>query len=448
MGWQAEYKKKQMTADAAVRAVESGMRVYVHANAAFPGVLLEALTRRSGQLRNVEMLHLLGVGEAHYNRPELAGSFRHNALFVGGNMRQAVREGWADYIPVHLSEIEAMFLSREMELDVALLHVSSPDRHGYCSLGVAVETTLTAARCARIRIAQVNDRMPRTFGNTFMHIGEFDAIVECSQPLPELIPEEATGEQRMIARNVATLIGDGACLQVGIGGIPNAILPFLSDRKDLGIHTETLTESAIPLIEKGVITGARKQINPRKIVLGFALGTREWYEYVDDNPIFSFQPNGYCNDSSVIAQNDNVVAINSAIEVDLSGQVVSDSVGDRIVSGFGGQLDFMRGAARSRGGKPVIAITSTASQGTISRIVPRIKNGAGVVTTRADVHYVVTEYGVAYLHGKNLRQRAEALIEIAHPKFREELNLHLREMGWGARVGASVLAENEEVSHG
>jgi acyl-CoA hydrolase len=333
-------------------------------------------------------------------------------------------------------------------LDVALLHVSSPDRHGYCSLGVAVETTLTAARCARIRIAQVNDRMPRTFGNTFMHIGEFDAIVECSQPLPELIPEEATGEQRMIARNVATLIGDGACLQVGIGGIPNAILPFLSDRKDLGIHTETLTESAIPLIEKGVITGARKQINPRKIVLGFALGTREWYEYVDDNPIFSFQPNGYCNDSSVIAQNDNVVAINSAIEVDLSGQVVSDSVGDRIVSGFGGQLDFMRGAARSRGGKPVIAITSTASQGTISRIVPRIKNGAGVVTTRADVHYVVTEYGVAYLHGKNLRQRAEALIEIAHPKFREELNLHLREMGWGARVGASVLAENEEVSHG
>jgi acyl-CoA hydrolase len=437
MAWQAEYQKKLMTADAAVRAVESDMRVYVHANAAFPAVLLEALTRRAGQVRNVEMMHLLGFGEAYYNRAEFSESFRHNALFIGANMRRTLHEGRGDYIPVHLSEVEALFVDKEVELDVALLHVSAPDRHGYCSLGVAVETTLTAARCARIRIAQVNDRMPRTFGNTFMHISEFHAIVECSQPLPELIPEQATGEQRLIARHAAALIEDGACVQVGIGGIPNAILPYLSDRTDLGIHTETLTESAIPLIEQGVITGARKQINPNKIVLGFALGTREWYEYVDDNPMFDFQPSSYCNDPFVIAQNDKVVAINSAVEVDITGQVVSDSVGNRFISGFGGQLDFMRGAARSRGGKAVIALSSTANGGG-SRIVARIKDGAGVVTTRADVHYVITEYGVAYLHGKNVRQRAEALIQIAHPRFREELSESMRERGWGPKVFADT----------
>lgn len=431
MTWEVAYKKKLMTADAAVRAVESDMRVYVHGNAAFPLVLLEALTRRAGQVRNVEMMHVLGFGDACYNRPEFAESFRHNALFIGINMRRAVQEGRADYIPIHLSEIEDLFRGKQVELDVALLHVSPPDRHGYCSLGVAVETTLTAARCARIRIAQVNDRMPRTFGNTFMHVSEFDALVECSQALPEVIPEPATEEQRLIAHHVAGLIDDGACLQIGIGGIPCAILPYLSDRKDIGIHTETLTESAIPLIEKGVITGARKQINRNKIVLGFALGTRDWYEYVDDNPLFEFQPNSYCNDPFLIAQNDNMIAINSAIEIDLTGQAVSDSVGSRFISGFGGQLDFMRGAARSHGGKPVIAISSTAKNGSVSRIVPTISNGAGVVTTRADMHYVVTEYGVAYLHGKNVRQRAEALIQIAHPKFREELNQHLREMGLG-----------------
>ena len=434
MVWQSEYQKKLMTAEAAVRAVESDMRVYVHGNSAFPRMLLEALTRRSGQVRNVEMIHLLGIGEPYYSQPEFSESFRHNALFIGPNMRKAVREGQADYIPIHLSEIEDLFTSKKLELDVALLHVSTPDRHGYCSLGIAVETTLNAARCARIRIAQVNDRMPRTFGNTFMHVSEFDAIVECSEPLPELHPEHITDEHRHIAQNVATLIEDGACLQVGIGAIPNAILPHLVDRNDLGIHTETLTESAIPLIESGVITGTRKQINPNKIVLGFAMGTRDWYEYVDDNPMFDFQPTRYCNDPFVISQNENVVAINSAIEIDISGQVVSDSVGPRLISGFGGQLDFMRGAARSRGGKPVIAISSTAKNGMVSRIVPHIKTGAGVVTTRADVHYVVTEYGVAYLHGKNLRQRAEALIEIAHPKFREELNEHVREMGWVPRV--------------
>ena len=438
MAWQDEYQKKLTTADAALRVLESDMRVYVHANAAFPSVLLQALTRRAGQVRNVEVMHLLGFGDAYYNRPEFVESFRHNALFISSTMRKTVQEGQADYIPVHISEIEDLFRDRTVELDIALLHVSTPDRHGYCSLGVAVETTLTAARCARIRIAQVNDRMPRTFGNTFMHISEFNSIVECSEPLPELQPELPTEEHKHIARNVAGLIEDGACLQVGIGAIPNAILPYLSDRKDLGIHTETLTESAIPLIEKGVITGSRKQINPNKIVLGFAMGTRDWYEYVDDNPIFEFQPSGYCNDPFIIAQNDNVVAINSAIEIDVTGQVVADSVGSRLVSGFGGQVDFIRGAARSRGGKPIIAISSTAKNGKVSRIVPLIQSGAGVVTTRADVHYVVTEYGVANLHGKNVRQRAEALIQIAHPKFREELSRHMRDMGWGPAVFAGM----------
>jgi len=438
MVWQDEYRRKLMTADAALRAVESDMRVYVHANAAYPRLLLEALSRRAGQVRNVEVMHLLGFGEPYYTSPEFAESFRHNALFIGSNMREPIQDGRADYIPIHLGEIEGLFRDKRVELDVALLQVSPPDGHGYCSLGVSVETSLTAARCARIRIAQVNKRMPRTLGNTFMHISEFNAIVECSEPLPEMKTEQSTDEHRLIARNVASMIEDGACLQVGIGAIPNAILPYLIDRKDLGVHTETLTESAIPLIEKGVITGARKQINPYKIVLGFAMGTNEWYEFIDDNPIFDFEPTSYCNDPFVISQNENVIAINSAIEIDVTGQVVSDSVGSRLVSGFGGQVDFIRGAARSRGGKPIIAISSTAKNGKVSRIVPRIQSGAGVVTTRADVHYVVTEYGVAYLHGKNLRQRAAALIEIAHPKFREELSEQVREMRLGPGIAAST----------
>jgi acyl-CoA hydrolase len=303
---------------------------------------------------------------------------------------------------------------------------------------VGVETALTASRCARVRIAQVNDQMPRTMGNTFMHVSEFDAMVECSHPLPEVISEGCSEEAERVAHHVAGLIDDGACLQIGIGVIPNAILPYLSDRKHLGVHSETLTEKAIPLIEQGVITGARKQIDPNKIVLGFVLGKREWYEFVNDNPIFDFQPSSYTNDPFIIAQNDNVVAINSAVEIDLTGQAVADSVGRRFVSGFGGQLDFMRGAARSRGGKPILALASTAKNGSESRIVSQIKSGAGVVTTRADIHYVVTEYGVAYLHGKNVRQRAEALIEIAHPRFRQELSEQFSALGRGPQGTAQV----------
>lgn len=429
MSWESDYQKKLMAADEALRFVESDMRVYVQANAGFPQGLLQALARRGKDVRDVEVMHLLGFGEAHYTAPELSESFRHNAIFIGANMRSLMKEGRADYVPIHLSEIESLLRSGEANIDVALIQVTPPDRYGYVSMGVSVETSLTAARCARKVIAQVNRKMPRTLGNTFLHVREIDAFVEYDQELAELPPAESTEEQRAIAKHVAGLIEDGACLQTGIGGIPDAILPYLMDRKDLGVHTETLSEGAIPLIEAGVITGRRKQINPDKIVLGFAMGTRRLYEYIDDNPAFEFLPNEYTNDPFVIAQNDNVVAINSAVEVDVTGQVCSDSIGFSPISGFGGQLDFIRGAARSRRGKPIIALPSTAKNGTISRIVPVLTTGAGVVTTRADVHYVVTEFGTAYLHGKNVRQRMEALINIAHPNFREQLFEHGKKLG-------------------
>jgi len=430
MSWQEDYRRKLTTADEALRCIESDSRVYVHANAAFPQVLLEALARRGPRLHNVEVMHLLSFGEPHYTRPELDHSFRHNALFIGPNVRKVIQEGRGDYIPIHLSEIEGLFEIGQVEIDVALIHVTPPDRFGYCSMGVSIETSLTAARCARRIIAQVNDKMPRTWGNSFLHVSEIDAFVECSQELPQLPRPEVTEEHIAIAKNVSELIDDGACLQTGIGGIPDAILPFLKDRRDLGIHTETISEGVIPLIESGVITGRRKQIDPNKVVLGFVLGTNRIYDFVNDNPMFEFRPNSYTNNALIIGQNDRVVAINSAIEVDITGQVCSDSMGQVFFSGFGGQVDFIRGAARSRSGKPIIALPSTAKDGALSRIVPRLAPGAGVVTSRADVYYVATEYGLAYLHGKNVRQRAEALIQIAHPKFRDELYEHCEQMNW------------------
>ncbi|HVP63651.1 MAG TPA: acetyl-CoA hydrolase/transferase C-terminal domain-containing protein [candidate division Zixibacteria bacterium] len=441
MLWQEDYKRKLMSADEALRAVESDSRIFVQANGGYPQVLLEALARRGPRVRDVEVVHILGFGEPHYTAPELEESFRHNAMFIGGNTREAVREGRADYNPIHLSEIEHLFSSGEMPLDVALIHVAPPDRFGFCNLGVAVEIALTAARHARYVIAQVNDRMPRTCGNNFLHVREIDAFVECSVPLPQIISPPPTPEHAAIARNVAPLIEDGCCLQTGIGGIPDAILPYLADRRDLGVHTETLLEGAIPLVENGVINGRRKQIDPNKIVLGFALGTDRMYDFVRENPIFQFCPSSYTNDPEIIAQNDNVVAINSAIEVDITGQVCSDSMGTTFFSGFGGQLDFIRGAAHSKGGKPIIALPSTAKGGTVSRIVPTLTYGAGVVTTRGDVYYVATEYGVAYLHGKNIRQRAEALIQIAHPKFRDELYDHCEKMRWLQKSSRAMALE-------
>jgi 4-hydroxybutyrate CoA-transferase len=430
MSWQMEYKKKLRTADEALRCVQSGMRVYIQPGCAEPETLVEALIQRAAHVEDVEIVHMMTMGKAPYVAPEMEGHFRHNAVFIGGNVRDAINEGRADYTPVYLSEIEDLFESGAMPLDVALIEVSPPDSHGFCSFGVGVDTTLTAARLARYVVAQVNDQMPRTYGDSFIHVSRIHAIVESSRPLCALTKPEVTEMQVAIARNVAGLIEDGAVLQTGIGGIPDAVLPLLMDRKDLGVHSELVSDGVIPLIDAGVLTGARKNFKPRKIILGFALGTKNLFDYVDNNPIFEFHPTAYTNDPALIARNDNMVAINSALQVDLTGQVCSDSIGTYFYSGIGGQVDFLRGASRSKGGKPIIALSSTAKGGTISRISPMLAPGAGVVTSRGLIRYVVTEYGVAYLHGKSIRERAKALIEIAHPKFRDELYEYCERTKW------------------
>jgi len=416
-----ELRNKLTTAERAVESVCSGDRVYLQAGNAAPQTLIEALVRRGPVLRDVEIVHMLTLGPADYTRPELARSFRHNGLFLGGNVRGAIAEGRADYIPINLSDIENLFCSGEMPIGAAFLQTSPPDAHGFVSLGVSVDCSLSAASCARQVIVEVNDQMPRTLGDTFLHLSRATAIVESSRPLAELPPHPTSECQTRIAEHVASLVPDGATLQMGIGGIPDCVWTFLRNHRDLGIHSEMCSDGVIPLIEAGVINGARKTLHPGKIVAGFVLGSRVLFDFIHENPIFEFHPTGYVNDPFVIAQNDRMVAINSALQVDLSGQVCADSIGSRPYSGFGGQLDFIRGAGRSRGGKPIIALPSTAKNGAISRIVPMLDPGAGVVTSRADVHYVVTEYGIAYLHGKNLRQRAEALISIAAPQFRESL---------------------------
>ncbi|HVH60538.1 MAG TPA: acetyl-CoA hydrolase/transferase C-terminal domain-containing protein [Candidatus Sulfotelmatobacter sp.] len=440
MNWRSEYAKKKQTAEQALQAVRSGMRVYIQPGCAEPETLVEALLKRGPFVRNVEVVHLLTLGNADYVKPEMEGHFRHNAIFIGGNVREAVNDGRADYTPVNLSEVEQLFETGAMPLDVALIQVSPPDSHGFCSFGVGVDTTLTAAKCAKYVVAQVNDQTPRTYGDSFIHVSKIQAFVESSRPLCELPKPEITEMHVAIAKNVASLIEDGAVLQTGIGGIPDAVLPFLMDRKDLGVHTELVSDSVIPLIEAGVITGNRKNYKPRKIVLGFALGSKELFDFVDNNPIFEFHPNSYTNDPGLIARNDNMVAINSALEIDLTGQVCSDSIGTYFYSGIGGQVDFLRGATRSKGGKPIIALPSTARNGTISRITPMLSPGAGVVTSRGLIRYVVTEYGVAYLHGKSIRERAKALIEIAHPKFREALYEYCEQTKWLQQQEVRALA--------
>jgi 4-hydroxybutyrate CoA-transferase len=440
MPWENEYRSRLLTTDEALSSVQSNTRVYIQPGCAEPETLVEALIKRAPYVRNVEVVHLLTLGRADYVAPEMAGHFRHNAMFIGGNVREAVNDGRADYTPVYLSEIEGLFESGAMPLDVALIQVSPPDAHGYCSFGVGVDTTLTASRCARYVIAQVNDQMPRTFGDSFIHVSRIDAFVESSRPLCELPQVPNSDLHVSIAKHVAELIDDGSVLQTGIGGIPNAILPFLKDRKDLGVHTETVSDGIIPLVESGVITGARKNFNPRKVILSFVLGTKKLFDFVDNNPIFEFHPNAYTNDPRRIARNDNMVAINSALEVDLTGQVGSDSIGTYFYSGIGGQVDFLRGASYAKGGKPIIALPSTAKGGTVSRIVPMLTPGSGVVTSRGLVRYVVTEFGVAYLHGKSIRKRAQALIEIAHPKFRPRLYEYCERTKWLHHTEAAATA--------
>jgi 4-hydroxybutyrate CoA-transferase len=411
---------RKVSAEEAVAVVKSGQRVFVHSVAAAPRRLLEALTARASELRVVEIVSIHTEGDAPYAAPEHAKSFRVNALFVGANVRPAVEEGRADYLPVFLSEVPQLFRAGILPLDVALVHVSPPDRHGYCSLGVSVDVTRAAVQTARTVIAQVNPRMPRTHGDGLIHLDAIDYLVDVDEPIHEVPLANLSEIERAIGRHCAELVDDGACLQLGIGAIPQATLAALGDHQRLGIHTEMLSDGIVDLVEKGVITGEQKRVHPGKIVGGFALGTRRLYDFLDDNPLVAMLDIAYVNDTAVIRRNSKVTAINSAIEVDLTGQVCADSIGDRLYSGVGGQMDFIRGAALSEGGKPIIALPSVTSSGE-SRIVSVLKPGAGVVTTRAHVHFVVTEHGIADLFGKNLRQRAAALIAVAHPSHRDAL---------------------------
>jgi 4-hydroxybutyrate CoA-transferase len=427
------YRSKVKTADKALAAVKSGDRVYIHQGCQEPEDLVAAMVRRAPELRDVEVLHLATMGTADYSRPEYEGHFRHNSFFIGSNVRKAAQEWRADYIPIFLHEIEGLFVSGALPIDVALIQCGPPDDYGYMSLGTGIDVTLTAAKHARHLIVEVNDQSPRTLGDAFLHVSKADTIVEASHALAEYKTQEITDVHRAIAVHAANLIPDSATLQTGIGGIPDAVLANLRNHRDLGVHTEMFSDGVIELIQRGVINNERKTIHPHKVIAGFVLGTKVLFDFIHDNPIFEFHPTAYANDPFIIAQNDRMVAINSAIEVDLTGQVCSDSIGHLPYSGIGGQVDFVRGAAHSKGGLPIIALPATAKDGGVSRIVPVLKPGAGVVTSRGDVHYVVTEFGVAYLHGKNLRQRAEALVQIAHPDFRDELLTAASTMGLLAR---------------
>lgn len=416
-----EYKRKICSAEEAVRLIKSGDRVYVSGNAATPFILLESLAQRKEELRNVEITHVLLLGQDPISKPGMKESFRHNSLFVGPADRKAVNEGECEYVPVHLHMIPRLVKSRLLKIHVAMVQVSPPDNHGYMSLGVEVLASKAVVETADIVIVQVNENMPRTLGDCFIHVSHVTKFIEHTADLPTLTKEPFSEVEGKIGKNIAELIDNGSTIQLGIGGIPDAVLASLAGKTDLGVHTEMISDGMMEGIRDGLITSTRKTLHPGKVVGTFILGSEKLYEFADNNPSFELHPCDYTNDPFIISQNDNMVAINSAIEVDLTGQVCSDSIGHYIYSGFGGQVDFMRGAAASRGGKPIIAIPSTAKDGTISRIVPFLKQGAGVVTSRADVHYIATEHGVAYLFGKNLHERAEALIGIAHPHFREEL---------------------------
>lgn len=405
----------------AVQLVASGNRVFIHGSAATPLPLVQALFDRAHELENIELVAISTFGDLHWNRPEVLKTFYLNSLFVSANVREWVNSQAGDYVPVFLSEIPALFAKGVLPLDVALLQVSPPDRHGYCSLGTSIDAALSASRHARRIIAQVNPQMPRTHGEGQIHYSRFDAVIYEDMPLPEVNYGEKADETALkIGRFVAELIEDGATLQMGIGAIPDAVLQSLTNHKELGIHTEMFSDGLVPLIEKGIVTNEHKKILPGKTVTSFIAGTRRVYDFVDDNPGVAFMDVSFVNDTAVIRQNPKVVAINSAIEIDITGQVCSDSIGMYQFSGIGGQMDFMRGSSLSPGGKPVIALPAATAKG-ISRIVPQLKPGAGVVTTRGHMHYVVTEYGVVDLYGKNMEQRARLLIGIAYPDHREAL---------------------------
>jgi 4-hydroxybutyrate CoA-transferase len=405
----------------AFASIGDGARVYLHGGCAVPETLLAALCEWALDHERIETVSLHLEGEAPHVAPELEGHLRHNALFIGANVRDAVNEGRADFTPVFLSDIPTLFTNGVLPLDLALLQVSPPDQRGRCSLGVSVDVALAAALAARYVVAEVNAQMPRTLGHTTIHVDQIDGFIEIDRPITEPPPAPSSEVHRAIAEHVAGLVDDGSTLQLGIGAVPDAVLVALEGHRDLGVHTEMFSDGVVDLVEAGVITGARKRLHPGQVVSSFVMGSRRLYDFVDENPAVVMLPTSETNDVSVIAAHDEMVAINSAIEVDLTGQVCADSIGPRFYSGIGGQLDFIRGAARAPGGLPIIALPSTAAGGTLSRITAELTPGAGVVTSRGDVYFVVTEHGVASLHGRTVRDRAQALLEVADPAFREDL---------------------------
>jgi acyl-CoA hydrolase/GNAT superfamily N-acetyltransferase len=443
LNWQDTYGSMIMTAEEAVARIRPGQRVFIGTGGAQPLHLVRALVERHRELADTEVLHSLTLGEAPYAFKELADNFQVNTFFVSANVREMIQQGYGEYTPISLFDIPALFESGRMPIDVALIQVTPPDLQGRCSLGISVDIVKSAAANAGLVIAQVNPQMPWTMGDSFVSIYDLDILVPVDEPLIETseftftdnvrsgeISPESTDIARAIGEHIASLVEDGSTLEVGIGRIPHAVIEFLKDKKDLGVHTEVITDPIIDLIEAGVITGAQKSTDRGKILTSFAMGTRRLYDYVDNNPMFSFSPTEYVNDPFVIGQQNKMVAINTALEIDLTGQVCSDSLGTRFYSGIGGQADFNLGAGRSMDGRAIIALPSTAEKGTRSRIVASLTTGAGVVTTRGYVHYVVTEYGIAYLHGKSVQERAMALITIAHPDFREELLAKAIEYKW------------------
>jgi len=410
----------ELSPERAVEKINSGDRVYIHSAAATPQALVKAMVQRADELRNVEIYHLHTEGDASYTEAKYKDSFHLNALFLAPNARQAVADGRADFIPSFLSEVPIMFRRGRIPLDVVLIQVSPPDKHGFCSLGVSIEATLAAMEVAHTIIAQVNPQMPRTHGDGQIHISQISSYCVCDEPIMEYAPHALTDIELQIGKHVAGIIEDGATLQMGIGAIPEAVLNYLGNHKDLGVHTEMFSDGILPLVEKGIITGKHKVTHPGFIVTGFLLGTKKLYDFVDDNPMVRVKDIEYVNDSSVIKKNPKVTSINSAIEIDLTGQVCADSIGTRIYSGVGGQMDFIRGASLSEGGKPIIAMATRTKKGA-SKIVPFLKQGAGVVTTRAHVHYIATEYGIVDLYAQTLRERAKRLIDISHPDDQEAL---------------------------
>jgi acetyl-CoA hydrolase len=437
MTWEFLYHDRLTDVDTALNAVQPGQRVYLGGGAGTPLRLIQGLPglarrwKAAGRpLRDVEITHLLTLASAPYLDAECRGCFRHNALFIGANVRRAVQEGRADFTPVFLYEIPSLFRNGTLPVDVALVSLSPPDERGFCSFGVEVGITKPAVEVARCVIAEINRQMPMVCGDTLIHVSQLHHIVEVDYPLPEA-PQAGSSERHMrIGQIIAEMIPNGATLQTGLGSIPDAVLKQLTQHKELGIHTELFSDGVVDLVEAGVITCARKTFHPGKIVAGFFFGSQRLYRFGCRNSLIELYPTDYVNDPYNIAKNDRMVAINSALQVDLTGQICADSIGPRFYSGAGGQVDFIRGAARSRGGLPIIALLSTARNHTVSRIVPTLDPGAGVVTTRCDVHYVVTEYGVASLHGKTVRQRARELINIAHPRFRDELARAAGELGY------------------